>query len=252
MAEDISNSSLEVTLCNLMLRLKFENPNMGRKEMHSAVLAEGPSWEKVTFADVDKTWRRMKKKNAKSNKENEDSTHRNELGTSSKKGQKLGACLGELGACGGESVPCKDQSNKSKSDKKGKSQSSETKEVTSEELERALFNEKTVSTNKKSEALEKQLKMLQENPFVNYIVFTPPYESNDCAIQLSDPMGEIFFNIMWNRVVKAPFGSKSICRELWLIYQQLEFNLMPKYKKMLKKQLLEEFGVDPSEGQAQN
>ena len=250
MADDNSSISPEVTLCDLMLRLKVENPEFGRKEVHSAVMAEGPEWEKTTFADVDKTWRRMKKKNAKNNKENishsdTNSNRKKECSASSGKGQ-------ELGACGGICESNKGNSSKDKLTEPSSHESCEPKELTEDEVKKALFYEKAVTTDgKQSKALEKQLKMLRENPYVNYVVFTPPYESNDCAIQLSDPMGEIFFNVMWNRVVKAPFGSRSISRELWLIYQQLNFNLMPKYKKMLRKQLEEEFGVDPFDGKVQ-
>ncbi|XP_068209693.1 uncharacterized protein [Palaemon carinicauda] len=242
-----SEPDKEQSLCTLMARLKVGNPNLGRKEMHSAVVAEGPEWKEITVEEISNLWRRMKRKNAR-NKENIVASSKQNLDYSVES-----PSLQELGACEKQGSPPKlDKANSIKAKKSPhgrREEPQEYKEINASEITAAFNREKVLKADSnKSPALEKHLKYLAEYPGVNYVVFTPSHENKDYAIKLADAMGEVFFNVMWNRVVRAPFGSKSIKRELWMIYDQLHANLLPRYRKMLRNQLQEEFGVDPLEG----
>ncbi|XP_066947796.1 uncharacterized protein [Macrobrachium rosenbergii] len=248
---DSNEPDREQSLCILMARLKMENPNLGRKEMHSAVVAEGQEWEKITVEEISNMWRRMKRRNAK-NKENT-STAANQNAECNGYPSSENPSLQGSGARAKQGTTQKlDQGNSKVVMKtaQGRQQHvQDHKEIDTTEVTAALRGCRVLKADgNKSPALEKQLKFLEEHPGVNYVVFTPPDEYHDCAIKLVDAMGGVFFYVMWNRVVRAPYGSKTIKRELWMIYQQLEGNMLPKYRKILRNQLQEEFGIDPFEG----
>ncbi|XP_064122797.1 uncharacterized protein LOC135226998 [Macrobrachium nipponense] len=241
----------EHSLCILMARLKMENPNLGRKEMHSAVVAEGPEWEKLTVEEISNMWRRMKRRNAKI-KENI-ATAGNQNAECNGHTSSKNPSLQESGACGKQGTTQKLGQGNSKMGMKTAQERQQDlqdhKAIDMTEVSEALGGVKVLKADaNKSPALVKQLKRLEEYPGVNYVVFTPPDEYQDCAVKLTDAVGEVFFYVMWNRVVRAPYGSKTIKRELWMIYQQLEGIMLPKYRKMLRNQLQEEFGIDPFEG----
>lgn len=231
---DCPESSVNGKLCDLMVRLKLKNPELGRKDMFTAILADGPEWKDVKFDMVKRSWKKMMKQ---STKEQEEITASMLLTTKERK-----------------KAAFEEQQSIMKQNAKDQEESGASSTGTSkEEIERAISRGKTMAApvTVKSPALEKQLKTLKARQ-VNYVLFTPPSEAADYAIQLSNAMGEIFFRVMWNRVIEAPWGSPKIKGELWMIYQQLEASLTPRYKKLLRKQLQAEFGVDPFEGKNGN
>lgn len=106
----------------------------------------------------------------------------------------------------------------------------------------------SASGQNNSKPLRKQLTMLEENPDLTYCLFTPGNEDADRGIQLSNVTGQIFFNLMWNRLVAVPWGAAAGSKPLWFVYDMLQANLgSTKYRTMLRNQLMAEFGADPLE-----
>ncbi|KAF5369043.1 hypothetical protein D9758_003095 [Tetrapyrgos nigripes] len=98
----------------------------------------------------------------------------------------------------------------------------------------------------RSPALLHQLKLLDENHNVDYILVRP-YPQHDRGIIIPDPIGKIFFMVMLQRVV-CRFAPQEVCR----MYNML----LPSASKApgigeegLKKQLKREYGVDIDEWQ---
>jgi len=99
-----------------------------------------------------------------------------------------------------------------------------------------------------SKPLRKQLAKLEENPDFTYCLFTPGNEAADRGIQLTNVMGQLMFNLMWNRLIAVPWGAAAGSRPLWLVYDMLQASCgSTKYKNMLRNQLMAEFGADPLE-----
>jgi len=107
-----------------------------------------------------------------------------------------------------------------------------------------------LSGKNESKALKRQLATLEKDPSLTYCLFAPGNERSDLRISLTNIMVQIFYRIMWNRLVKQPWGlgtaDWSNC--LWLVYDMLSKHVGgTKYKTMLRNQLKAEFGADPVE-----
>ncbi|KAJ7441093.1 hypothetical protein FB451DRAFT_1058310 [Mycena latifolia] len=94
---------------------------------------------------------------------------------------------------------------------------------------------------KRSPALLHQLKLLKENPQMDYVLVQPEPHP-DHGVVLQDAMGGMFFKLCMTRAVCGPAP-----REVLMMFQQLE----PTARRApgfgvakLKKQLLKEYGVD--------
>ncbi|XP_064122743.1 uncharacterized protein LOC135226970 [Macrobrachium nipponense] len=222
-----SNESKPVgDLCALMVRLKLERPDLGRKEMLLAVRGEGGDWANTDFEQIKRSWKKVVKQTAEEMERRE-----NEKRLRKTPSKKQGTILGG------------DTSSSNKGE--------EFKNFCRENNEKTWLDKDHNQESCQSPALERQLKFLKDYPDSNYILFTPPSETAHCSIKLGSTLGVLFFQVMWNSVIDTLHGCPAMKQELWMIYQQLEYNFSPRYKKMLHRQLQEEFGVDPFEGQPQ-
>lgn len=96
-----------------------------------------------------------------------------------------------------------------------------------------------------SRALQRQIAFLEKNPDATYCLFTPDNEAYDRQIILTNVMGQLFFTLMWNRLLKVPWGFPAN-KPLWTVYDLLQGSVDgKKYKTMLRNQLMAEFGADP-------
>ncbi|KAJ7741763.1 hypothetical protein DFH07DRAFT_1063887 [Mycena maculata] len=94
---------------------------------------------------------------------------------------------------------------------------------------------------KRSPALLHQLKLLKENPQVDYVLVRPyPYE--DHGVMLQDAMGGMFFKLCMRRAVCGHSP-----RQVGMMFKQLEPSAARAKGfgvEKLKKQLFKEYGVD--------
>ncbi|KAF7335709.1 hypothetical protein MVEN_02226400 [Mycena venus] len=93
----------------------------------------------------------------------------------------------------------------------------------------------------RSPALLHQLKLLKENPQMDYVLVRPDPHP-DHGVILQDPLGSMFFKVCMNRAVcdHSP-------REVFKMFQQLEptaRNAPGFGVEKLKKQMLKEYGID--------
>ncbi|KAF5391107.1 hypothetical protein D9757_003178 [Collybiopsis confluens] len=93
----------------------------------------------------------------------------------------------------------------------------------------------------RSPALLHQMKMLEENPNLDYaLIRTEPHP--DHGVMLADPMGKLYFRIMLNRAVKS-FSPREVCQMYNLLLPMAE--RAPGIGKAgLKRQLKREYNVD--------
>jgi len=216
-------------LCELMYKLKLGKKELSRKTMLDAVHSEGPQWQSIKLDQVKRLWKKMVMKSPDQlSQGNGGSTSKQ---VSSKENQQpLNQSWKKLSRMKGPTV-CNNNDDHG---------ATSTPTAASESDQSHFPNQ--------SRALAKQLNFLENNPGCDYVIFTPPSESTDQGIALSDSMGRIFFAILWNRCVLASWGSASIRKELWMVYQQLTGSLDERSKPILRSQLRAEFGVDPFEG----
>ncbi|KAJ6597941.1 hypothetical protein B0H10DRAFT_2086485 [Mycena sp. CBHHK59/15] len=93
----------------------------------------------------------------------------------------------------------------------------------------------------RSPALLHQLKLLRENPQVDYVLVQPAPHP-DVGVKLQNAMGDMFFKICMNRAV-----SEHAPREVYMMYQALEPTARSAKGfgvEKLKKQLMKEYEVD--------
>ncbi|KAJ7231402.1 hypothetical protein B0H12DRAFT_1192626 [Mycena haematopus] len=101
----------------------------------------------------------------------------------------------------------------------------------------------------RSPALLHQLKLLKENPQMDYVLVRP-HPHPDHGIVLQDPLGRMFFKLCMKRAVcdHSP-------REVFKMFQQLELSAQkaPGFGvAQLKKQMLKEYGIDVDVAKAEN
>lgn len=93
----------------------------------------------------------------------------------------------------------------------------------------------------RSPALLHQLRTLDENPTLDYVLMRP-YPHEDHGVILPNPMGKVLFTVNLNRAVTS--GDKAAVKSIYDILAPTAGSLESVGLEGLRKQLLNEYGVD--------
>jgi hypothetical protein len=94
----------------------------------------------------------------------------------------------------------------------------------------------------RSPALQHLIKLLTENPGVDY-VFVRPHPHPDHGIQLVDAIGRLMFRLARDRAFRS--GDPQGVHMMWMCLQSQAAELKDFGKEGLRNQMKKEFGVDP-------